>query len=114
MNDYVTVKISKDNLLDMLIERVVFWGTGKQHKDLYEKMYESYIYNGIFDDYELDIMGTVDNDIVNYTSIIEEGDEDFLEILKLAEQGEYDISCETCYSFIEAVSDDKKRILVRW
>jgi hypothetical protein len=114
VDDYVTVKIPKDNLLDMLIERVVFWGIGKEHKDLYEKMYKSYIDNGIFDGSELDIMCTVDNDIVNYTSIIEEGEEDFIEVLELAEQGEYDISCETCYSFIEAVSDDKKRILVRW
>lgn len=113
MNDYVTVKIPKDNLLDILIERVILWGIGREHKDLYEKMYESYIDNGIFDNSELDIMGIVDNDIVNYTSIIEEGDEDFLEVLEFAEQGEYDISCETCYSFIEAVSDDKKRILVR-
>lgn len=114
MSDYVTVKISKDELLDMLIKRVIYWGRGRVHKDLYEKMYESYIDSGIFDNLELDIMGTVDNDIINYTSIIEEGEEDFKEVLEFAEQGEYDISCETCYSFIEAVSDDKKRILIRW
>ena len=112
--DFVTVKISKDDLLDMLIERVCFWGKGREHKDLYEKMYESSIFNGVFDNAELDIMGIVDNDIINYTTILEEGDEDFLEVLEFTEQGEYDISCETCYSFIEAVSDDKKRILIRW
>lgn len=117
--DYVIVKIPKDNLLDVFIERVCFWGKGKLNKDLYEKMYKHYIDDGIFDDKifdgaELNIAEIVDNDIANYTSIIEEGDEKFLEVLELAEQSEYDISCETCYSFIEAISDDKKRILIRW
>lgn len=113
MSDYVTVKIYKDDLLDMLLERCDFWGTSRENKDLFETMYSNYIDNGCFDEAELDIMAIVDNDVVNYTTILEDGDEDFQEVLELYRQGEYDISCQTCYSFIEAVSDDEKRILVR-
>lgn len=77
-------------------------------------MYSNYIDGGCFDGAELDIMAIVDNDVVNYTTILEDGDEDFQEVLELHRQSEYDISCQTCYSFIEAVSNDEKRILVRW
>lgn len=114
MSDYVTVKIDKDYLLDMLLDRCNFWGTSRENKDLFEKMYSNYIDNGVFAECELNIMTIVDNDVVNYTAIIEDGDEDFQEVLELYRQGECDISCQTCYSFIEAVSDDEKRILIRW
>lgn len=113
MSDYVTVKIYKDDLLDMLLERCDFWATSRENRDLFEKMYSNYIDGGCFDEAELDIMAIVDNDVVNYTSILEDGDEDFQEVLELYRQGEYDISCQTHYSFIEAVSDDEERILVR-
>lgn len=114
MADYVTVKIDKDDLLDMLLERCDSWGTSRDNKDLFETMYSNYIDCGVFAEMELDIMAIVDNDVVNYTTILEDGDENFQEVLELYKQGEYDISCQTCYSFIEAVSDDEERILVRW
>lgn len=113
MGDYITVKIDKDYLLDMLLERCDFWGTSRENKDLFEKMYSNYIDSGCFDEAELDIMVIVDNDVVNYTTVLYAEDKEFQEILELYKQGEYDISCQTCYSFIEAVSDDEKRILVR-
>lgn len=114
MSDYITVKIDKDWLLQMLLERCDFWETSRENEDLFEKIYSNYIENGVFDGAELNIMAIVDNDVINYTTIIEDGDEDFQEVLEQHRQGEYDISCQTCYSFIEAVSDDEKRILVRW
>lgn len=114
MSDYVTVKIYKDDLLEMFLERCDFWGTSRENKDLFEKMYSNYIDCGVFAEMELDIMAIVDNDVVNYTEVLEDGDEGFQEILELHKQGEYDISCQTCYSFIEAVSDDETRILVRY
>ena len=114
MTDYVTVKINKEDLLDMLLERCNFWSTSRENKDLFKKMYSKYIDNGYFDEGELDLMVIVDNDVVNYTTILEDGDEDFQEVLKLYKQGEYEISCQTCYGFIEAVSDNEKRILIRY
>jgi hypothetical protein len=108
----VTVKVRKDDLLDMFMERCKFWSG--LDLELFEKMYENYIDGGVFDGMELDIMAIVDNDYVNWTSILEKGvNEDFEEIFDLYKQGEYDISCQTCYSYIEAVSDDEQRILVR-
>lgn len=108
----VTVKVREDDLLDMLMERCRFWSG--LDLELFEKMYENYINGGLFDDAELDIMAVVDNDVVNWTTVIEKGDNCFDEILELYKQGECDISCQTDYSFIEAVSDDETRILLRY
>lgn len=114
MSDFITVKIDKDDLLDMLLNRCDVWDTSRENKGLFEKMYSHYIDGGCFNGAELNIMAIVDNDVINYTTILKDGDEDFQEVLKLHRQGEYDISCQTCYGFIEAVSEDEKRILVRW
>lgn len=114
MADYVTVKIYKDDLLDMFLDRCDFWETSRENQDLFEKMYSTYIDDGYFDDVELDIMAIVDNDVINYTTVLEADDEDFQKVLELYKQGNRDISCETSYSFVEAVSDSEARILVRW
>lgn len=107
----VTVKIREDDLLDLFLERCKFWSG--LDLELFEKMYENYIYNGFFGA-ELDIMCIVDNDYINWTRVLKKGiDEEFEEIFDLYKQGEYDIFCQTCYSYIEAVSDDEERILVR-
>lgn len=109
----VTVKIREDDLLDMFMERCEAWNG--LDKELFEKMYENNINNGLFDGMELDIMRIVDNDYINWTSVLEKDvDEDFDEVFVLYKQGEYDISCQTRYSYIEAVSDDEQRILVRY
>ena len=114
MSDFITVKINKDDLLDMLLARCDFWGTSRENKDLFEKMYSNYIDGGVFAEVELNIMAIVDNDVVNYTTILEADDKGFQEVLELHRQGECDISRHTNYSFIEAVSEDEKRILVRY
>ena len=103
----------------MLLDRVDYWGR-ESDKDLYEKMYQSYLDSGIFENGEFNAMSIVDNDIVNYCSIITQEDypQDFEKLLKLYQEGEYDVSCEEFEeirpSFIEAVSDDEKRILIRY
>ena len=89
------------------------WRDDQDTIDLYTDMYEHMIYGGCFDGMELNIMNIVDNDIVNWCSVISDGDDDFDKVKKLAEQDEYDISCETIYSFIEAKNLDKGIILVR-
>jgi hypothetical protein len=97
----------------MFLKRCDFWATSRENSDLFEKMYSNYIDNGRFDEAELDIMAIVDNDVVNCTSILEADDEDFQKVLELYKQGNRNISCETSYSFVEAVSDSESRILVR-
>lgn len=113
----VTVKIEENDLLEMLVERVKFWDRSEAEANLYKKMYESEIDAGIFEDAELDINLIVDNDVVNYCNIIEEGNSEFDSILQLyKEEGLGDISIESNYSFIEAVDDEEepKAFLVRY
>lgn len=99
MKGYTMVKIDNDTLLEMLRERVEFWG------------------GGCFDGARLDIMESVDNDHVNWCRVIEQGDEEFDELLEVyKKQGFGDCSCETDYaSYIEAVDneDEPTTFLIR-
>lgn len=106
MNGYTTVKIDNDTLLEMLRERVESWTDDTSTIELFVKMYDSYIWGGCFEG--ADIMEIVDNDYINWCSVIEQGDEEFDELLKIYnEQGLGDCSCETNYaSYIEAVDDE--------
>ena len=114
----LNVKIDKSDALEQLCERVKVWRDG-DIADLFFKMYENYIENGWFcKDVEFDVMQIVDNDIINYCSIVEEGEKDFEKLLKLYKKGECDVSCEDFeeykISFIEAVSDNEDLILIRY
>ena len=121
----LNVKIDELTALDMLCERVRFWRSGEQ-AELFDKMYENYVYNGFFEDGEFDVDLIVDNDVVNYCSIIGDDEKDFKKLLKLYKDGEYDVSSgnlnngstryfeEYKVSFIEAVSDDERMILIRY
>lgn len=113
----ITIKIEESVLLDMLIDRVEFWDRSEAEMNLYKKMYESEIEAGCFEGVEIDVNSIVDNDVINYCNIIEEGDSEFNSIMKLyKEEGLGDISMESHYSFIEAVDDEEepKAFLVRY
>lgn len=117
----VTVKIEDWKLLDMLLDRCDAWDISRNNKDLFEIMYQSYIDGDVFDGMELNIMKIVDNDAVNYCSVLYKEDtnkDDWEKLLKLYKDDVRDISCEhfeSCSpSFIEAVSEDEERILVRY
>ena len=74
-------------------------------------MYESYVYGGCFDGGDFDVMSIVDNDYVNWCTVISEGDEAYEDIKKLYDtEGIGDISCEhdlnNGYSYIEAEYND--------
>lgn len=112
MNEFINVKIEKDYLLELLSNRVSFWTNDKEVIDLFEKMYERYMDEEVFNNLDIDLI--VDNDFINDCGIIEKGDEDFKTIQELAKQGYYDISSKTCYSFIEAYNEDYSLILVRY
>lgn len=108
MNGYTTVEIDNDTLLGMLRERVEFWTDDTTTTELYMQMYENYVESGCLEGATLDIMEIVDNDYINWCRVIEQGDEEFDELLKIYnEQGLGDCSCETNYaSYIEAVDDE--------
>ena len=113
----VNVKIDESDLLEMLMDRVEFCDRSEAEVNLYKKMYQSEIEAGCFEGAEIDVNLIVDNDVINYCEIIEEGNSEFNSILQLyKEQSLGDISTKSCYSFIEAVDDEKnpKAFLVRW
>lgn len=112
----VNVKIDGDELLEMLINRIKFWTKDDDVVELYRKMYENYIEGGCFDGIELDVDAIVDNDYVNYCNVVYEGEDDYSDLLEVYEkQGLGDCSCEDCNAnWIEAISDDKSMILIRW
>jgi len=104
----ITVKMDEETLLEMLMARVEYWTDDSDVQALYEQMYELYIDGGCFDGAELDIMQIVDNDYINWCSVISEGEEQYDEIKAIYdEQGLGDCSCEISgISFIEAAGND--------
>ena len=101
------VKIDNERAIEMLLERLEYWTDDHTTYRLYEAMYEGYVYSGCFDGGDFDIMAIVDNDYINYCTVISEDDEAYEDIKKLYNaEGLGDISCEhdlnNGYSFIEA------------
>lgn len=67
----ITVKIDEADLLDMLVDRVDYWTSDRDVLKLYEQYYDSLVYGGCFEDAELDINSIVDNDYVNYLTVVD-------------------------------------------
>ena len=120
LEESITVKLDEDEALDMLMNRVEEFGDyhpGDVEYALYEKMYENAINSGVFDGTEFNVMTIVDNDIVNYCTIIGPEDENYQTIVDLYDtQGLGDISSESDYGYIEAVEkeDGKNYFLLRY
>lgn len=104
----ITVKISEESLLGALDDRVAQWRDDPDTQELYHIMYNNYIYDGCFNGMEIDIDEIVDNDIINYCYVLEEGEEEYELIKTLYEDDIRDCSCESnIYSFIEAEYNGK-------
>lgn len=111
------VRMSNEDVIDMLVERVSYWTQEDETHELYRRMYTNYVEGGCFEGAELDVMVIVDNDYVNYCDVVSEGDDGYEDIKALyEEQGLGDISCEKelnhGYNFIEAEYNDS--FLLRW
>ena len=101
------VQIDNDTALELLMNRLSRWTDDEDVRRLYEQMYENYIDCGVFEGREFDVMSIVDNDYINWCTVVSEGDEAYEGIKKLFDkEGCTDISCEgefnSGYSFIEA------------
>ena len=70
----ITVTISEDTLLKMLLDRVRYWTSDEDKIDLYRDYYEGLIDSDCFEDCKLDIMSIVDNDYINYLTVISKED----------------------------------------
>lgn len=111
------INIDEEMMLDLLVDRVRYWTNDEDVIELFKKMYENYIYGGCFEGANLEIDAIVDNDYINYCSVISECEEGYEDILALYEKsGLGDISCEHNlnhgYNFIEA--EYNKIFLVRY
>ena len=80
----ITVKIEETDLLDMLVDRVGYWTDDDEVIELYSKYYDSMVYGGCFEDAELNINSIVDNDYVNWLTVVdrEEYEKDRAEFLR--------------------------------
>lgn len=99
------VNIDNDTALKMLVDRLKFWTDDTDVIALYERMYENYIDCGCFDGGKFDVMTIVDNDYINYCSVISPGDGCYAEIKMLYDEngcGDISCECECGYNFIEA------------
>lgn len=116
----INVKIDEDTLLNMLCERVDAWRSGEE-AELFYKMYEDYIYGGVFEGAEIDVLNIVDNDVINWCDILQAEDLSESDVEKLKEaikNGDRDVSCESFnygkISFIEAYNDEQTMFLIRY
>lgn len=115
----ITVQMEDYELLNMLLDRLDYWGR-EDERDLYEKMYQNYLDSGVFECMEFNVNYIVDNDVVNYCSVISREDypKDYDKLLELYEKGERDVSCEEFeelnVSYIEAVSHYDEKMLIRY
>ena len=109
------IRIDDDVALDILMNRVGYWTEDITVIKLFEKMYKNEIENGCFDYGEFDVNEIVDNDYINWCTVIWKSEECYNDLKELADAEEYDISCKYDknwgYSFIEAQYGDA--ILVR-
>ena len=104
----ITVQMEERDILDLLIQRINCWTDNPVIGKLYVDMYERLLEDGCFNDAHLDIKGIVDNDYVNYCSILDSTDPDFDKYVQIyKERGPCDISDDGLqHSYIEAVDDD--------
>ena len=70
----ITITIDEDTLLEMLLDRVKYWTSDESVINLYRDYYEGLVYSGCFEDCKLDIMSIVDNDYINYLTVISKED----------------------------------------
>ena len=129
MRDFINVKLHIDDVYNLFANRVIYNLGDTPEADLYIKMYEEAIEEGVFDGQELRVSYIVDNDIHTYTQILYKkdlGEEFFNKLCEfykegLRETGELDLKdfeevLENFYSkdfYIEQIDEDLEMILIR-
>lgn len=76
MNDYITVKLNKADALSLLSDRLDAWSVcdDANVKELFVDMYDNMLESGCFDGIEWNVNSIVDNDVVNYCSVLYKAD----------------------------------------
>ena len=103
-------KITNDEALELLVNRVKFWDKDETTVKLYSKMYENYNEEGVFYNNDLTVMQIVYHDIINNCQTIDNSNPDFNKLKELYMKGDRDVSCEYLgcgASFIEAADGEE-------
>lgn len=87
----ITVEIDEDVALDMLMDRLEYWTTDPTTTELFEQMYRGYLEEGVVGEGNFDVMNIVDNDYINWCTIVEEGDDSYDECKEAWESGEHEL-----------------------
>lgn len=110
--------LDNDEALELLISRLKRWTDDEKTIDLYRKMYEQKLYDGIFTHADFTIAEVVDDDFINWCDTYAKEDltaGDYEKLKKAVAAGERDISCEKfddfSYSYVEAVDDEENPTL---
>lgn len=115
MSDYITVKLDKDVVLELFVNRVKFWTENELIINLYKQMYERLLDDGCFNGHELNVALIVDNDWANNCNIIDSDiKEDYQTIVNAYDNNEYEIITNNLGDVvIEALDKDNGLALVR-
>lgn len=115
------IEVDDDDILSLLEKELDGWNPSPEIKDLYMKMYESQVAEGLFNGGKFNAMEIVDNDWVNWTDVISEGEDYFDDCLKAYKERNYEVRVSDDYGddrylgYIEAVDNesDPKTFLIR-
>ena len=114
----INIKMDKEDLLDLLYDRLIYW-TNEDTAELFCKMYNDKLEQGIFNNVVFNVKNIVDNDYINnyrVFSLANNGDI-FEFLLKEFDNGNRYLDGTNKYGLyiqIEEVSDDRQSILVRY
>ena len=114
----VNIKMDREDLLDLLYDRRVYW-TNEDTAELFCGMYDSELEQGIFNDTVFNVKSIVDNDYINNCKVFSLADnrDIFNFLLKEYDNNNYYLDGSNRYGLnvqIEAVSDDRQSILVKY
>lgn len=92
----INVKIDETTLLNLFMSRLEYWTTDSDVLELYEQYLQDLIFNGCFEDAEIDVDLIVDNLYINDTAVTD----------KEGLTKQYDIDVNDCERILASNEDN--------
>lgn len=102
----ITVMMEEEDVIELLMERLDSWVHDDEISNLFRDMYTKNVYNGIYS--ELNVMDIVDNDYVNWCTVLYNDDDNYEETLKAYQEGIFELD----WGYIEAVGQGSRPIML--